>query len=169
MRKRIRIVAFLSCVSVGVSASPRQDPPSTRCGGELGRELTGYIIPGVPLLAGIRSGMSKDEVRRLAPRLSLFESGQRLELFPGLSFRATALFRNYVDGEIEYIRLSGSWRETPIEALTVHYGKPITLDTAHWGRDRVRVLKWCDGKRVFILTDRADSFGLIVTAERFHR
>lgn len=113
--------------------------------------------------------MSKTEVRRLASRLSLFESRQRLELFPGLSFRATAMFRNYVDGEIEYIRLFGSWREVPIEPLTAHYGEPITLDVANSGSDRVRVLKWCDGKRVFILTEHIDGFGLIVTAERFHR
>jgi len=169
MLKHVGIVVFLGCVSSVVSASPRQASPPTRCGGELGRELTGYITPGVPLLAGIRSGMSKAEVKRLAPRLSLFDSRQRLELFPGLSFLATAMFGSYTHGQIEYIRLSGTWREVPIEPLTAHYGEPITLDAANTGRDRVRVLKWCDGQRVFVLTERDESFGLIVTAERFHR
>ncbi|MDQ3144611.1 MAG: hypothetical protein M3Q57_07005 [Pseudomonadota bacterium] len=113
--------------------------------------------------------MSKAEVKRLAPRLSLFESRQRLELFPRLSFRATAMFRNLVSGEIEYIRLFGTWREVPIKPLTAHYGKPITLDFANSGGQRLQVLKWCDGQRVFILTEREDDFSLIVTAERIHR
>jgi hypothetical protein len=138
----------------------------TRCAGRPGRELIGKFINGVPLVGGIRSGMTRDEARRVAPRLSLGESRQRLELFPGMSFRATAMFQNFF-GNVEWVRLYGSWREVPTDALTEHYGNPIVLANSASGADHMTLLKWCDGNRVFLLTEHSDNFSLVIAPEQW--
>ena len=167
MHTRFAIAAFLSLVPANVPAATGPTAPQTRCNGANGREFAGYIIPDVPLVGGIRTGMSKEQVKRLAPKLSLFESRQRLELFPGLSFRATVMFNNWMSG-VEWLRLFGSWRDTPTKQLTAHYGEPIELALSNSPQDRRRVLKWCDGQRVFVLTERSDDFILMVTSERLY-
>ncbi len=169
MRTRVVFAAFVGLVPLSLSAAPTQAVPRTQCGGRLGSEFTGYVIPGVPLIAGIRTGMSREQVKRIAPRLDLFESRQRLELFPGVSFRATAMYRDIYYGGLEWVRLFGASREAPIEALTARYGEPIQLDSANSGIYRVRVLKWCEGQRVFVLTERSYDFSIAITSERLHR
>jgi hypothetical protein len=163
------MAAFVGLVPLSLSAAPTQAVPRTQCGGRLGGEFTGYAIPGVPLIAGFSTGMSRQQVKRIAPRLSLYESRQRLELFPGVSLRATAMYRDLDYGGLEWVRLFGTSREAPIEALTARYGEPIQLDSSDSGIYRVRVLKWCDGKRVFVLTERSYDFSLAITSERLHR
>ncbi len=162
------LVAALSSLFLVALPLTESHAAQTRCTGRPGRELIGKYIDGVPLIAGIRSGMSRDEARRIAPRLSLGESRQRLELFPGMSFRATAMFQNFF-GNVEWVRLYGSWKEVPIDALTEHYGDPISLGDSGSGENRVSLLKWCDGNRVFLLTQRSDSFSLVIAPERWTR
>ena len=168
MRNFIAFPTFLVVTLAHGPASSTEAVPQTRCHGRLGREFTSKVVQGVPLLAGISTGMKRDQVKRIAPRLSLYESRQHLELFPGMSFRATALFRNFFGG-IEWIRLFGPSRTTPVEALTAHYGKPIQLNSANSGFYRVRVLKWCDGLRILILTETPDEFSLLITSEQPRR
>ena len=167
-------------LSIGSTAQSRS-LDQTQCDPrQLGRELSGDPIPEVPLLGGIRTGMTRAEVKRLAPKLSFSEGRQKLDLFPGLSFRATAAFHNFFGG-IETLTLHGRSSDAPIEPLTQHYGAPIKLEDATiqvrppgLGADvsgfvRTRVLKWCDGQRVLVMRENPDSFALTVTAERLRR
>lgn len=134
-------------------------------------------MPGVPLIAGLQTGMTRSEVKRIVPRLSAFESRQKLELLPGLALKAWAGFKN-VFGPLETIGLSGTAAQAPGDALTKHFGLPIRLDggtltMANPGTtmpavliSRYSVEKWCDGPRVFILNLDEDRFTLTLSGPR---
>ena len=131
------------------------------------------VIPSVELLAGIQTGMTREEVKRVAPGLSIFEGRKRLELFEGISFGAKVAYEDNSRAKGVYaITLTGDPRSAPIDALTERYGSPMKLgielrgmDTPGFGAGRVETFQWCDGPRVFILSKDDDQFELIVTAE----
>lgn len=164
----------LVLASVQISA----DLPRTICReDQLGREYIGDALPGVELLAGVKTGMSKDDVKRIAPKLSVYENSTRVELFPGLSFLGVANYDRAPKGA-SGITLRGPVPKAPIEELNKRYGLPIKVDDKtvtepfeplgirSFGVQRLQTLKWCDGPRVFVMHLGNDAFRLVVTAER---
>ena len=108
------------------------------------------------------------------------ESRQKLELFPGLTFRATARFTRFF-GPLDSVELKGNAAQSPAAALTQHFGLPIRLDGGTTAMPnpgttmpavllgRYSVEKWCDGPRVFILSKDEDTFKLTVAGPRTKR
>jgi hypothetical protein len=172
--------------ALGFPAAAQVAPtPQTQCDpANLGRELRGEAVSGVPLIAGLQTGMTRQEVKRIAPLVST--SRLKLELFPGMAFPAVVNFKRYYTGPLETVSLSGRAANAPVKALTEHFGLPVRIDggmttmpnlgetmpayqSRSYSSDRFSLKKWCDGPRVFILYTNEDQFGLTVAGPRTRR
>ena len=153
-------------------------PPQTICRkDQLGREFDGDAVPGIELPAGLRTGMSRDEVAQAAPKLSLYEIRTRTELFPGLAFRAAANLERKGKG-LGGVTFQGTAREAPIDDLSRRFGTPVKVGEQRLTEPfaplrirstdlrRLKTLKWCDGLKVFVMHLDDDQFTLVATAER---
>jgi hypothetical protein len=170
------IVAVLAAFPA--TAMSQSSEPESRCKSlEPGNEFKGNAEPGVPLLSGIVSGMSKEEVKAFAPQLAS-RSG-RIQLLPGLSLPGKILFDRR--SRVSSILFTGSPARAPVEALTARFGSAIILDVRHRVEeipssnvpiiqrrlyDRSRTLKWCDGPRMFFMHLNDDEFRLRITGPR---
>ena len=166
-----------------VAASNPTARPTQCAPARVGHELEGDAVPGYPLIAGLRTGMSPTDVKGIMPRLSADSRRQKLELFPGLVFPATPQFSRY---GLQSVRLTGRSLDAPAKALTERFGRPVRIDggmrvlenpreTLPAGQNsqflfrRYSVEKWCDGPRFFILSKDEDTFTLTVAGPRTKR
>lgn len=181
-------LAFVSLVvaTLGFSASAAAAPSQqTECDrATLGRELRGDALSGIPLIAGLHTGMTREEVKRIAPLV--FTSRLKLELFPGMAFPAVVNFKRHYTGPLQTVSLSGRAANAPIKALIEHFGQPVRVDGGMTAMGNPRpttpafqngpylikrfsVEKWCDGPRVFMLNMDEDIFTLTVSGPRTKR
>ena len=125
------------------------------------REFEGKVVPGIPLVAGIVSGMSRAEAKRIAPRM--VSGSQRVELLPGLTLPGRIQFAGWSQPTVHGVEFSGSPAQAPTKELTALLGVPVeiedrvetyefpgqTLPATHQPRvtQRSKKLRWCNGPR----------------------
>jgi hypothetical protein len=148
---------------------------STSCTGKLGYEYEGDVIPGIEIYPGIFTGMSREEAKRVRP--DLVGRQATVELFPRKRMVGQISFENYRKHGVADIDFKGPPFDAPTEELTQRFGKPLKIDfgTAgiqqfnHWmpgPRERFEVLKWCDGRRIYVMRTDEEGFELTISGPR---
>ena len=150
---------------------------------QLGREFSGMAVPGFPLLAGIQTGISKGDAKRISPRM--VGRTELVELLPGLYLPGKIGFQGRSRPTVSSIEFMGSPARAPVQELTAHFGSPIEIDASstsyefpgettpitHRPRvtERIKSLKWCDGLRQFVLRIDDDIFTPSIMGPREER
>jgi hypothetical protein len=178
MRRAVGIAGLcLLLIASGAAAAEQR----TACDpSQLGREFSGRAIPGIPLLAGIQTGISKGDAKRIWPRM--VGGSELVELLPGLFLAGKIEFQGRARPTVSSIRFMGSPVRAPVQELTAHFGSPIEIDSSstsyefpgettpisHRPRitERFKSLKWCDGLRQFVLRVDDDIFTLSIMGPR---
>jgi hypothetical protein len=132
--------------------------------------------PGVTLLPGLVTGMTKDELRDRYPQLRKRSSIGRRELAPGVS-RDTSLEFSRRTNRLRRVWMGGSKSTETYVALVQNFGEPgarkiegqyVYLPPGmgspdSWPSD-VEVFKWCLPAREILMWRRDDGFGLRLDA-----
>ena len=128
-----------------VTSAKRNDPPPP---------------PGIELLSGVTTGMSREQVRRINPWLATNRPSRSLELVEGVKLRANVNFWGKPELSVS-VEMNGNSRiDKVIVGLSRRYGGPLMLRgpaTVH--------LKWCDGLRRIVLVGAPDDYWVTVAGE----
>jgi hypothetical protein len=113
--------------------------------------------PGVELLSGVTTGMSREQVRRINPWLATNRPSRSVELVEGVKLRANVNFWGKPELSVSVEMNGNSKIDKVIVALSRRYGRPLMMRgpaTVH--------LKWCDGSRRIVLVGERDHFWVSV-------
>lgn len=175
---------FALSISTAVSASTllNENARPTRCSAaeetqQLGRTAKPPPM-GVALLLGVRTGMDRDDVRRIHSRLAAMTPGGEFELLPGVLLAANVNFDGRPSRAVS-VEMRGHRRfQEAIASLTEHYGRPIVrlgstryVDIPIAGSVATRQidnasLRWCDAGRIIQLSGNRESFRVTISASR---
>lgn len=116
--------------------------------------------PGIELLNGVNTGMSREQVRRISPWLATNRPSRSLELVEGVKLRANVNFWGRPELSVSVEMNGNSKIDKVIAGLSRRYGGPLMIR----GPAAVH-LKWCDGSRRIVLVGTADDYWVTVAGE----
>jgi hypothetical protein len=176
MRTAIGLMVLVAIASPAEAAAPA----SGKCGEEKPRPRGGEWTPppGIPLLAGIATGMSRADVRRIDRRLGRSEASGSVELVAGVRMRGYVLFDGEPEGAVGFELHAARRYPEALAALRARFGPERVLDSGKRfigmpngfpngviDPDPVR-LAWCEGARTIILSGEKHDFSVTIRPTR---